>query len=330
MAVYTSDSDAFGLDNSADTSLNSDPPTYLLRSIDGSTVVSHTATHVQLSNTMLSDQWDLYGNFTAFNDAGQPTAGTVTDFGAGGGKQLTGLDVNVTEFFAAPTTANILQLFTDAFSGADSITTSSGAVDNYILGYAGNDTIDSHASPLNDTLFGGDGADVIFGGTGFNRVNGNAGDDTVIGHSTTGDWLLGGQGDDSITAIHSTAHNIINGNLGDDTVMGGDGGDSLRGGQGDDLLIGGSGADWITGDLGTNSLVGGAGANTFHAGAGHDTVTDFGLGQGDRVQIDSSLTYTVSQSGSDVHIDLSNGGEMVLANTQETALGPTSGWIISS
>jgi hypothetical protein len=44
-------------------------------------------------------------------------------------------------------------------------------------------------------------------------VNGNKGDDTVIGHSLTGDWLLGGQGNDLIDATASTGHNICHLNL---------------------------------------------------------------------------------------------------------------------
>jgi Ca2+-binding RTX toxin-like protein len=195
-----------------------------------------------------------------------------------------------------------------------------------INGLAGDDTITG--STGSDTLFGGDGADRITTGPDANFVNGNKGDDVIIGRSGVGDVLFGGQGNDWIDATGSSGHNIINGNLGNDLVLGGSGGDFLRGGQGDDLVVGGSGADTLSGDLGHNTLTGGGGADVFHAHAGQDVVTDFNLAQGDRVQIDAGMHYTVTQAGADVHIDLANGGEMILQNIQSTQL--TSGWLFQA
>jgi Ca2+-binding RTX toxin-like protein len=319
MATLINNDPNSGMDNSGDSP-------YLLQSLDGSSATVQSSTHVTLTNSTLGDTWDLYGTFTAFNSSGQPTAGTATEID--NTFKLTGFNVDVTEFFASPTQANMQKLLTDIYAGDDSLVAGGAPSDNYLMGYEGNDTIDARLAPHSDTLFGGNGNDLILGGAGYNRVNGNAGDDTVVGKSTTGDWLLGGQGNDSIDATHSTGHNILNGNLGADTIHAGSGGDSLRGGQGDDQLVGGAGPDWLSGDLGANTLTGGGGADTFHAGAGTDLVTDFI--QGDKVQVDSGLTYQTSQSGADVHIDLSNGGHMVLQNTTLTSLGPTSGWIISS
>jgi Ca2+-binding RTX toxin-like protein len=190
-----------------------------------------------------------------------------------------------------------------------------------IGGGAGNDTITGWSGA--DTLFGGAGLDSIVGGAGFNQVNGNTGDDTILGHSAVGDWLLGGQGNDSIDASASTGANIINGNLGADTLVGGSGPDSLRGGQGDDLIRAGSGADWLSGDLGNNTIYGGQGADTFRAGPGHDYVN--GWHQGDHVQVAAGVTYVAAQVSADVRITFSNGGEMDLLNTQSQTLQP--GWI---
>jgi Ca2+-binding RTX toxin-like protein len=193
-----------------------------------------------------------------------------------------------------------------------------------IVGGPGPDTIAGWGGP--DTLFGGAGDDSIVGGAGFNQVNGNAGNDTIIGHSTVGDWLLGGQGNDSIDASASTGNNIINGNLGNDTLVAGSGADSLRGGQGDDVIHAGSGNDWISGDLGNNTIYGGQGMDTFRSGGGHDYVN--GWHNGDIVQVDQGVTVSsVSQVNADVHILLSNGGEVDLLNTQLTSLQP--GWIIT-
>lgn len=196
--------------------------------------------------------------------------------------------------------------------------------DDSMAGGGGNDQIDGGDG--SNTLFGGDGDDSIAGGSGFDRVNGNVGDDTVVGHSAVGDWLSGGQGQDTIDASASTGNNIINGNLGNDTIIGGSGADSLRGGQGDDVIHAGSGNDWITGDLGTNTIFGGQGLDTVRASAGHDIVN--GWHAGDRVEFASGLTYTVTQVNADVHINFSNGGEIDLIGVQKPSL--PSGWIVSA
>lgn len=112
--------------------------------------------------------------------------------------------------------------------------------------------------------------------------------------------------------------------------MGGDGNEVLRGGQGDDMIFGGAGNDWLSGDLGHDTLTGGSGADIFHtfSGAGVSVVTDFNAAEGDRVMVDPGNTYTVSQVGADVHVDMTGGGEMILQNTQLSSL--PGGWIFGS
>jgi serralysin len=308
--------------------------TSLLAALGRSTVTAQSATHVTLKDATTGYAYDLTGSFTAFDAGGMPTAGTVTDFQTSFSTlplyHIANTSVPVGDFFASATQANMDVLMSTALSGNDLITTNAARWPNYILGYAGDDTINASAAPQNDTLFGGDGNDSIVGGAGFNRVNGNVGQDTIVGNSTVGDWLLGGQGDDSISAAQSTGHNLVNGNLGQDTLVGGSGGDTLRGGQGNDVIIGGSGADWISGDLGVNTLTGGGGADIFHGSPGHDTITDFNMAQGDRLLLDHGVTATATQMNSDVQVDLSNGGQMILQNVQLSGLGAMSGWIITS
>lgn len=195
-----------------------------------------------------------------------------------------------------------------------------------IHGGQGADTITG--TDQGDILTGGAGGDLITGGTRFNDVNGNTGADTIIGRSQIGDWLMGGQGADSIDASQSTGHNVINGNLGDDTVLGGAGGDILRGGQGDDMVTGGAGADWIAGDLGHNTLTGGGGADIFRAGGGDDLVTDFNQAQGDLVSLAPGVHYSVSQVGADTVVSLDGGGQMTLAGVKLASL--TSGWLVQT
>jgi Ca2+-binding RTX toxin-like protein len=195
-----------------------------------------------------------------------------------------------------------------------------------VEGGLGADTIVGAAS--SDTLHGGPGNDSITGGAQFNAINGNTGDDTIIGRSPVGDWLLGGQGADSINAEQSTGHNIINGNLGNDVLRGGSGGDTLRGGQGDDVVVGGAGADWLFGDLGHNTLTGGGGADTFHAlsGPSVDLVTDFNPAEGDRIVVDPGVVFTAEQVGTDTVVHVGDQGEMILANVKLENL--PAGWIM--
>ncbi len=212
-------------------------------------------------------------------------------------------------------------------AGSDALVARSGGGQT-LYGLAGDDTLT--AANGSNSLFGGDGADSILGGTGFDQVNGNKGDDTIVGRSSLGDWLLGGQGNDSIDARQAVGHDILNGNLGNDIVLGGNGGDSLRGGKGDDLVVGGAGNDWLSGDIGHDTLTGGGGADTFHVASNNTltVITDFSYAQGDRVLLDTGAQYTPSQAGADVHVAVSGGGEIVLQNTQLSSLG--SGWILVS
>ncbi len=146
-------------------------------------------------------------------------------------------------------------------------------------------------------------------------LNGAALNDLIEGFGGA-DTLSGGGGID-----------IMNGNVGDDTLSGGDGADVLRGGKDNDVLSGGAGNDFVSGDRGNDTLTGGAGADLFHTfgGAGLDRVTDFNRAEGDQVLVLG--TYTVSQTGADVTIDLGAGTTMVLVGVQQSSL--TGNWVIS-
>jgi predicted extracellular nuclease len=98
--------------------------------------------------------------------------------------------------------------------------------------------------------------------------------------------LAGTNKADDFTDIAGSATTFSAGN-GDDVVRGLDGADILFGGNGEDSLYGGSGRDRLSGDNGSDWLVGGAGADVFvfARGGGRDTVVDFNLGEGDRLEI---------------------------------------------
>jgi Ca2+-binding RTX toxin-like protein len=235
------------------------------------------------------------------------------------------MQVDYVRAYALPDGSSVVDHSTPpdfATAAGDSLTAPAGG-GQALYGLAGDDTLT--ATDGANTLFGGDGNDLITGGSGFSQINGNKGDDTIIGRSATGDWLLGGQGDDSISAVHSTAANIINGNLGDDTLAAGSGADSLRGGQGDDLITAGSGPDWLSGDLGNNTLVGGSGSDTFHATVGGNSLV-MNFHAGDHVELDPGVQYATAQSGADVVVTLTGGGSMTLHDTQLATL--QSGWLV--
>ena len=208
--------------------------------------------------------------------------------------------------------------------GADSIQGGDGAE---VIRGESSDFLDGDGS---NTLHGGAGNDWIEGGTAFNAINGNQGDDTVIGNSDVGDWLLGGQGNDLVAIEASDAHNILNGNLGNDTMHGGSGGDFLRGGQGQDIVVGGSGDDWITGDRGNDTLTGGDGSDIFHVApaSGVDVVTDFDYAAGDRLQIEAGMKASAVQQGADVVVDFGSGNQITLNSVTLQSLG--SGWILTA
>jgi Ca2+-binding RTX toxin-like protein len=196
---------------------------------------------------------------------------------------------------------------------------------NSLIGGAGGDTVTGTDSA--NYLRGAGGADVITGGSGFDDANGNTGDDTIHGGGGA-DWVLGGQGNDLLYG--DDGNDVVYGNLGDDALDGGAGGDTVRGGQGDDVLNGAAGNDWLAGDHGNNTITGGAGADTFHviAASGSDRVTDFYPAEGDRVQLDRGVQYTVHQDNADTVIDTAQGGHMVLVGVNASSL-PT-GWIFEA
>lgn len=90
----------------------------------------------------------------------------------------------------------------------------------------------------------------------------------------------------------SKAQHLI-GSKGSDIYTGTRFADIIEGGKGDDVLDGGKGKDVITGGKGVDTLTGGKGADTFvfvngdsKAAKGKaDTITDFKLGQGDRIDL---------------------------------------------
>ena len=121
----------------------------------------------------------------------------------------------------------------------------------------------------------------IIGTRNYDNIIGSALDETIIGGAGN-DYLQGNSGDD-----------ILMGGDGNDTLHGGDGiwGDVLSGGNHNDTLYGGDGSDILAGDGGVDILQGDGGTDIFilQFGQGADTVNDFSVVQGDKLQVDTEF-----------------------------------------
>jgi Ca2+-binding RTX toxin-like protein len=141
--------------------------------------------------------------------------------------------------------------------------------DDLLFGDAGNDSLDGGDG--NDTLDGDRGADIMVGGPDIDTGDYSSRPDTqrlVItldnqpndGFNETDNLMsdieivLGGAGNDRITAGASPIGVSIQGNEGDDTLNGGNANDSLEGGAGNDSLVGGGGNDTLRGGDGDDRL----------------------------------------------------------------------------
>ncbi len=148
------------------------------------------------------------------------------------------------------------------------------------------------------TLFGTDDADritvasasdIVFAGDGYDRIVSAftyrlradaealelTGTDPVNGY--------GNEIDNSFTG--NDAANQLFGRAGDDRFFARGGDDHVNGGTGDDELYGQAGDDRLFGGEGSDLLHGGGGADTFVFSAGHDSIEDFSLRSGDRIDV---------------------------------------------
>ena len=151
--------------------------------------------------------------------------------------------------------------------GAGNDTLEGGAGNDYLLGGAGDDTLEGGAG--DDTLEGGEGVDRLSGGAGSDDLLGGAGNDRLEGGAGT-DWLYGGAGNDRLEG--GDGNDRLEGGAGNDTLNGGADNDRLEGGAGDDSLEGGEGDDLLYGEAGIDYLLGGAGDDQLFGRAGDDTL----------------------------------------------------------
>lgn len=216
----------------------------------------------------------------------------------------------------------------------------------------------SDLASYNDWIFGSTGSQTTHGDSGSvirnDTILGRAGNDTIYGYGGD-DHLAGDNGADNLYG--GNGHDWLDGGSGNDNLYGDDGNDYLFGSTGNDTLNGGAGDDVLHGEAGTDTLTGGTGADSFvfqasTALSAIDTITDFNLLDGDKIDISDVLQgydplthaiadwveITTSGSNSILKVDVDGGGNSfvqiatisgVTGLTDETAL-VTSGHLIVS
>lgn len=189
--------------------------------------------------------------------------------------------------------------FIQTFSNVNRVTVFAGAGDDLIT-FASDvpNDVTFNGEDGADTMVGGAGDDLMFGGNDDDSLDGGLGGDTMIGEDgfdtltyasrtaaisafmdgvsndgepgegdnvdATCDLILGGSGNDRISAFGLNGSRFFYGLGGNDTLVGGLDDDRLNGGQGNDDLRGFDGND---------ILLGTAGRDIFNGGDGIDTVS---------------------------------------------------------
>lgn len=260
---------------------------------------------------------DTRGNDTIYGDAGNDTItatyGDDSLYGGSGNDTLKGGIGNDTFYEGAGTD------FIYGESGIDTVIYETGSAGFIIYrDNAGYLTV----KDTNDTSGTGYGSDRLYNDIEYVQFNDATLDLTTMSFSigqvgwgnaapiygtSAGNTITGYQADDLIYGYEGA--DIISGGIGSDTIYGGDGNDYLYGykssGSGDDntsdILYGEAGNDIINGNGGDDLLIGGDGSDTIYGGAGadtfkftvvdatKDTIGDFNLSQGDKLDISEIL-----------------------------------------
>jgi Ca2+-binding RTX toxin-like protein len=283
----------------------------------------------------------LEGNDTARGGAGADTL----EGGAGGDRLFGGDSRDILRGGSSPAPFQSRELAGDKGDVMD--------------GQRGNDILDGGAGA--DVLSGGSGNDYIAAGSGHDILFGSAGNDVLIGEAGN-DRLIGGPGQD--TAVFEDNGNLVvdlgagtaRGTLGADRLEAienivalgttvlilGDAGDNhLEAGWGLDTLSGGEGDDELYGQQSNDRLTGGPGADHFLFGdrnwneaSGDDLITDFRVGEGDRIDVSVAWlagTPTLQQDGADTIVRIGMiDGTIRLLGVDKTELEAAGNWFVPS
>jgi Ca2+-binding RTX toxin-like protein len=192
-----------------------------------------------------------------------------------------------------------------------------------VYGELGNDVIEGNAG--NDNLYGGSGNDELYGQAGNDTLRGEAGDDILDGGTDTGsDWLIGGDGMDTVSYQTATSAVIVNlSNLTYQNTFGAGsdrlaGIENITGSTFNDILEGDYLANTISGGLGNDVLQGGGGIDILDGGDGIDTVSY--AGGIDSVNVDLRYNLT-SDDGTGVSDTLSSIENVTGSSYGDTIIG---------
>ncbi|KKJ76823.1 hypothetical protein WH95_10995, partial [Kiloniella litopenaei] len=151
-----------------------------------------------------------------------------------------------------------------------------------LIGRDGNDTFSFEGSVGvlirggggNDIITGGSGNDLLIGGKGSDSISGGDGNDLI--YIDVDDINIdGGNGEDTVLFSQNSGINFDMAAANVEIVIGGDGDDqiSATGGEASVAIVGGGGHDIINGSSFNDLLEGGAGNDTIRAGEGTDIIT---------------------------------------------------------
>jgi Ca2+-binding RTX toxin-like protein len=160
-------------------------------------------------------------------------------------------------------------------------------------------------------------------------IFGNEGADTITINSLQTGYVLGGAGNDLITAGVGAVANFL-ADDGNDTLNGADQNDLLSGGAGNDIISGAGGNDLIYGGAGDDQVNAGTGANSIDTGSGNDTIqlesaqtwqggyaaknvdTGSSFGTGEEIVIDGLIKHSnvIDGGGDNDTLQLQSGSEV--------------------
>lgn len=201
-----------------------------------------------------------------------------------------------------------------AGAGDDQLSGDGGA--DYIEGQSGDDTFHLSNSFGNDTLVGGETAEVLGDRLDLSDLTGGV---TVTFTGEEAGTVASGADTAGFTEIENVTftdngdvidlkarmddNSYVTAGAGDDTISGGSGQDSLRGGDGNDYIDGGSGGGNLEGGAGDDTVIGGADAEDIYGNAGDDSLV--GGGGDDRFFVGTGVDTIIGGSGND-YIDVQN------------------------
>jgi len=172
-------------------------------------------------------------------------------------------------------------------------------------------------------------------GEGNDQVDGGGGYD-ILRYDRSGvsgiTAFFNGVGSATINGVWN-GQNFLDVALNIEEIRGSADGDVLFGADGDDTLDGRAGDDILGGGVGSDLLIGGAGGDrfVFATGDGNDRITDFVLGDGDRIDLRafqtisdvSQFSVTFDIGTGDTTIDMGGGDTLVVEGVDLTGDGNT-------